>query len=279
MMLFVGVFANFLAPYGMNEIHPSDFLSPPSAKYLLGADNLGRDMLSRVIYGARISVIVGLGASTLSTVISVVIGILTGYVGGKFDLFVQRVVDAFMCFPGLVFLIAVSSIVGPGLWQVIVCLGLLYGIGGSRIVRGAVIGIKENMYVEAARAIGCPSRKILTMHILPNIMAPIIILFTTRVPAMILSESGLSFLGLGIPPPAPSWGGMLSGAGREYMFRAPWMAIWPGVALCIVVYFVNMLGDAIRDILDPRLRGGLGSYRIREKKKEGLLSRLKLPWI
>jgi len=278
-MLFVGIFANFLAPYGLNEIHPIDFLSAPSQKYLLGTDNLGRDMLSRVIFGARISVIVGLAASTLSTVVSVVIGILTGYLGGKFDLFTQRFVDAFMCFPGLVFLIAISSIVGPGLWQVVICLGLLYGIGGSRIVRGAVIGIKENVYVEAAKAIGCPQRKILTMHILPNIMAPIIILFTTRVPAMILSESGLSFLGLGIPPPAPSWGGMLSGAGRAYMFKAPWMAIWPGLALCIVVYGVNMFGDAIRDILDPRLRGGLGSYKIRKTSTGGLLSRLRLPWM
>lgn len=278
-MLFVGIFANFLAPYGMNEIHPIDFLSAPSPKYLLGTDNLGRDMLSRVIFGARISVIVGLTASTLATVVSVVIGILTGYLGGKFDLFTQRFVDAFMCFPGLVFLIAISSIFGPGLWQVIICLGLLYGIGGSRIVRGAVIGIRENVYVEAAEAIGCPQRKILTMHILPNIMAPIIILFTTRVPAMILSESGLSFLGLGIPPPTPSWGGMLSGAGRAYMFKAPWMAIWPGLALCIVVYGVNMLGDAIRDILDPRLRGGLGSYKIRKTKKGGLLSRLRLPCV
>ncbi|MBW2060335.1 MAG: ABC transporter permease [Deltaproteobacteria bacterium] len=266
-MLFVGIFANFLAPYGMNEIHPIDFLSPPSAKYLLGTDNLGRDMLSRIIFGARISIIVGLVASTLATAVSVLVGILTGYIGGKFDLLIQRFVDAFMCFPGLVFLIAVASIVGPGLWQVIICLGLLYGVGGSRIVRGAVIGIRENMYVDAAEAIGCPQRKILTMHILPNIMAPIIILFTTRVPAMILAESGLSFLGLGIPPPAPSWGGMLSGAGRDYMFKAPWMAIWPGLALCIVVYSVNMLGDAVRDILDPRLRGGLGSYSIVKARK------------
>jgi peptide/nickel transport system permease protein len=273
-MLVIGIFADFLAPYGMNEIHPADFISPPSMTYLLGTDNLGRDMLSRVIYGARISVIVGLAASTLATIISVLIGIITGYMGGKLDLFMQRFVDAFMCFPWLVFLIAVASIVGPGLWQVIVCLGLLYGIGGSRIVRGAVMGIKENIYVEAAIAIGCPRRKIISMHILPNIMAPIIILFSTRVPAMILAESGLSFLGLGIPPPAPSWGGMLSGAGRQFMFKAPWMAIWPGLALCIVVYSVNMLGDALRDILDPRLRGGVGSYKI-DKKEKGVEKILK----
>jgi peptide/nickel transport system permease protein len=173
---------------------------------------------------------------------------------------VQRIVDAWMCFPGLILLIVMVSLVGPGLLQVIVVLGLQYGIAGSRVVRGAVFGIKGNVYIEAASAIGCTTRRTLLRHILPNVMAPIIILFTTRMPAIILGEASLSFLGLGIPPPDPSWGGMLSGSGRTYMLLNPYMALWPGLALSIVVYGINMFGDALRDLLDPRLRGGLGRY-------------------
>ncbi|MDD4875960.1 MAG: ABC transporter permease [Dehalococcoidales bacterium] len=259
-LLITGIFADFLAPFGMNEIHSDAFLSAPTSKYLLGADNLGRDLLSRIIFGARISVIVGLCATTISVIVSTFIGIMTGYLGGKVDLVVQRMVDAWMCFPGLIIMMVLITILGPGMWQVIIVLGLQYGIAGSRVVRGAVIGIKENVYVDAARAIGCSTPRILWQHILPNILAPIIILFTTRMPAVILVEASLSFLGFGIPPPAPSWGGMLSGAGRSYMFMAPWIAIWPGVALSIVVYGINMFGDAIRDIVDPRLRGGVGRY-------------------
>ncbi len=163
-------------------------------------------------------------------------------------------------------MMVVISIIGPGMLQLIIVLGLLWGIVGSRIIRSAVIGIKENVYVSAAVAIGCPTSRILTRHILPNIMAPTIILFTTRVPNVILTEASLSFLGFGIPLPTPSWGGMLSGEGRVYMFQAPGMVIWPGLALATVVYGVNMLGDAVRDILDPRLRGGVGRYGMRVKK-------------
>ncbi len=267
LLLFTGIFADFLAPYGMNEVHARDYLAPPSAKYLLGADNLGRDMLSRVIFGARISVIVGLAASTLATIISVIIGMLSGYIGGKFDLVLQRFVDAWMCLPMLIILMIIISIVGPGMMTVILVLGLWWGIIGSRIIRSAVIGIKGNVYVEAAEAIGCSTTRILTRHILPNIMAPAIIHFSVNVPAAILTEASLSFLGFGVPPPAPSWGGMLSGSGRQYMFKAPWMVIWPGLALSIVVYGVNMLGDAVRDLLDPRLRGGVGRYGVKKVKK------------
>ncbi len=266
LLLLTGIFADFLAPYGVNEIHPADFLQGPSVKYALGTDNLGRDLLSRVIYGARISMIVGLAATTLSIIISTLGGVLCGFLGGKFDIVVQRFVDAWMCFPGLILLILLASILGLGLWQVVFFLGLLYGISGTRVVRGAVIGIKENVYVEAAVAIGCSRARIMTRHILPNIMAPIIILFTTRMPSIILAEASLSFLGLGIPPPIPSWGGMLSGSGRDYMLLAPWMAIWPGLALSIAVYGINMFGDAMRDLLDPRMRGGVGRYGVRVKK-------------
>ncbi len=267
LLLLTGIFADFIAPYGMNETSMENFLAPPSARFWLGADNLGRDILSRVIFGARVSVIVGLTAAALSTAISLIIGVVSGYIGGKLDLIVQRFVDAWMCLPGLVVLMVVISFLGPGLWNVIFVLGISSGISGSRVIRSAVIGIKENVYVVAAVAIGCSTPRILTRQIMPNIMAPTIILFTTRVPGAILSEASLSFLGFGIPPPFPSWGGMISGQGRAYMYQAPWMILWPGLALGMVVYGINMFGDAVRDILDPRLRGGVGRYGVRVKKE------------
>lgn len=265
-LLLTGIFADFLAPYGYNDINPIAALKPPSSQYLLGTDNLGRDMLSRIIYGARLSVIVGFAATALSIVISTIIGITTGFFSGKYDMVVQRFVDGWMCFPGLVILIVAVSVIGPGMWQIILILALQFGIAGSRIVRGATLSTKENMYVRAADAIGASTLKLLVRHILPNIMAPIIILFTTRIAAIILAEASLSFLGLGIPPPAPSWGGMLSGTGRQYMLIAPMMALIPGLALTIVVYGINVFGDAMRDLLDPRLRGGGGSYSVKRRK-------------
>ena len=254
-LLLIGIFANFLAPYGMNETWVGDFIAPPSAEFWLGTDNVGRDLLSRVIFGARISVIVGLGSSTMATAISLVIGMVSGYIGGKLDLMVQRIVDIWMVLPGLIIMMIMITIIGPGVWQIIIVIGITSGVPGSRIVRSAVIGVKENDYVGVAVAVGCRASRILVRHILPNIMAPTIIVFTTRVPNAILVEASLSFLGFGIPPPTPSWGGMLSGTGRAYMFDAPWMVIWPGLALAIVVYAINMFGDAVRDLLDPKLRG------------------------
>ena len=191
---------------------------------------------------------------------------MSGYIGGKLDLVVQRGVDIWMSLPSLVVLMVLITIMGASMWSIIIALGFTVGISGSRIIRGAVINVKENAYLAAAVAIGCPTSRILTRHILPNVMATIIVLFSIRVPTMVLSEASLSFLGFGIPPPFPSWGGMLSGSGRIYMLQAPWMAIWPGLALAIVVYAINMFGDAVRDILDPRLRGGVGRYGIRVEK-------------
>ncbi len=268
LLLFTAIFADLLAPYGMNETFVGDFLEAPSASFWLGTDNIGRDMLSRIIFGARISVIVGLAASTLATTVSTVIGVVSGYMGGKVDLIVQRGVDIWMCLPGLIISMVMVIIMRASVWSIIIALGLTWGIPGSRIIRGAVIAIREDVYIEAARAIGCPTRRILTRHILPNVMGTIIILFSIRVPGIVLAEASLSFLGFGIPPPAPSWGGMLSGGGYQYMLLAPWLAVWPGLALAIVVYGVNMFGDAVRDLLDPRMRGGVGRYGVRVKKSK-----------
>ena len=259
-LLFAGVFADFLAPHGQNEINTSDAYTPPSIGYWLGTDNLGRDLLSRIIYGARISLIIGLTGSTISSLISTSLGMLSGWFGGTFDLALQRFVDAWMALPGLILIMVMITLLGPGMWTVIIVLGVGDGIIVTRIIRGATMSVKENPYVTSAQAIGSSNARILARHILPNIMAPVIILFTVTVPELIVVEASLSFLGFGIPPPAPSWGGMLSGSGRSYMFQAPWMALWPGLALTIVVYGVNMFGDAVRDLLDPRLRGGSGRF-------------------
>jgi len=255
LFVIVGLTAQWIAPYGFNEIAPIDRLQSPSWPHWFGTDNLGRDVLSRCIYGAQLSVIIGCSAALLATLISALIGIVSGYAGGRFDLVVQRFVDAWQSFPDLIILIVVVSVIGPGMPQIIGTLALLLGIAGSRIVRSAVIGVREHMYVHAAQSIGSSVPRILWRHILPNVMPPIIVLFTTRVGTVILAESGLAFLGLGVPPPSPTWGAMLSGSGRTYMFQGPWLALAPGLCLTAVVYATNVFGDALRDLLDPRMRG------------------------
>ena len=275
-LLLVGIFAHWLAPYGYNETLVGGRLESSSWEHWMGTDQSGRDLLSRVVYGARISMFVGLGVSILSTIISGLIGLISGYLGGKIDLVTQRFVDAWMCFPGIFIMITLMALVGPGIPQVIIVLGALYGITGSRTVRGAVIGIKENVYVEAARSIGCPTGSLLSRHILPNIMAPMIIVFTSRMGAAILAEASISFLGYGIPEPFPSWGGMLN-RGRPYMLEGLHLAVWPGLALSIVVWGINMFGDGLRDLLDPRLRGGLGRYSGAGKKLAREVTRRQKP--
>ena len=256
LLLFSGIFADVLAPYPMKEPHMYDRLTGPSWKYLLGTDQLGRDMLSRIIYGARVSVIIGLSATSVNMVVALLIGTTTGFFVGKLDVVVQRFVDAWMAFPGLLILITVMSLVGQGQLQTILVLGISGGIGGSRISRSAVIGIKENDYFLAAKAIGSPPLRTILRHVLPNIMAPMIVIFTVTIGGVIMAEASLSFLGFGLPPDVASWGGMLSREGRQHMEVAPWLALWPGLALTLVVYGINMFGDALRDLLDPRLRGG-----------------------
>ena len=257
-VILVAIFADVLAPYEYIEIHLADRLTGSSAAYPFGTDHLGRDLFSRVIYGARLSLTVGLAATALNVAVAVLIGGTSGFVGGKLDLVVQRFVDAWMAIPGLLLLLTIMSIVGRGLLQLILVLGISGGIGGSRLVRSAVIDIKENAYFQAAEVIGASKWRTFTGHVLPNIMPVVIIVFSINVGGVIISEASLSFLGFGLPVGVPSWGAMLSREGREYMQQAPWLALWPGLCLTIVVYSLNMFGDAVRDLLDPRLRGGGG---------------------
>ena len=258
LLILVAIFADVLAPYPHDEVNIVDRMQAPSNRYLLGTDQLGRDLLSRLVFGARISLTVGLAATTVNVVVAVLIGGVSGFFGGRLDLAMQRFVDAWMAFPGLLLLLTIMSLVGRGLPQIIVVLGVTGGIGGSRVVRGAVIGVKENAYFQAAEAIGGTRWRTLVHHVLPNIAAPVIIIFTINVGGVIISEAALSFLGFGLPISVPSWGGMLSREGREFMEVAPRLALWPGLCLTIVVYCLNMFGDAVRDLLDPRLRGGGG---------------------
>ena len=274
LFIVVAFFADVLAPHNYRKRHLPDRMQGSSTQYLLGTD-----LLSRLIVGARISLTVGLAATALNVIVALLIGGTFGFLGGKPDLVAQRLVDAWMAFPGLLLLLTVMSIVGQGLLQIIVVLGVSGGIGGSRTVRSAVIGVKENDYFLAAKAVGNPTSQILIRHVLPNIMAPTIIVFSINIGGVIIAEASLSFLGFGLPIEIRSWGGLLSREGRNYMEAAPWLALWPGVCLTVVVYSINMFGDAMRDLLDPRLRGGEGSFgTAKRKRKRGFLARLIHPF-
>ena len=267
--LLVGIFADLIATH---EIYKQNFiyrLKGPSANAFLGTDQFGRDVFSRVVHGARISMIVGISASLLSVAVATFFGLILGYVGGWVDMIAQRFVDAVQAFPWLFLVITVMSLLGPGMIQVIIVLGVPWGIVNIRTVRSVVLSVKEEPYVEAARAAGASTPRILIRHIAPQIVAPMIVLFTISVGGNILAEAGVSFLGFGIPPPQPSWGSMLSLEGRKYMLESPLLAFWPGLCLAIVVFGVNMFGDALRDLLDPRLRGGAGRFDVTAPKVLG----------
>jgi peptide/nickel transport system permease protein len=260
-MILMAVFANWIAPYTYDETIRGARMKAPGAQFWMGTDNLGRDIFSRVVYGARVSVTVGFGAVLLANFLAATIGITSGYFGGKYDICVQRVVDAWQSFPFLVVILSIMAVLGPGLMNVILALGVLGAAAASRVIRGATIAVAQNQYIEAARAVGAGHFRIMYRYIFPNVSATIIILATIGLGGAILAESALSFLGFGVPPPYPAWGAMLSGSGRSYMYTAPWMAIWPGAAISLAVFGFNMLGDALRDLLDPRLRGAAGRMR------------------
>lgn len=254
-LLIMALFAEWVAPYGYDEPIRGARLKPPGASHWLGTDNLGRDLWSRIVYGARVSMTVGFATILLGLGLATLVGVPSAYAGGLYDLLVQRVVDAWMSFPFLVIVLSVMAVLGPGLLNVILSLSVILAASASRVIRSATLQVIEQAYVEAARAAGCGHARIVLRHVLPNVAPTIVILATISLGGVILAESALSFLGFGVPPPYPSWGGMLSGSGRTYMFRAPWMALWPGVAISLAVFGFNMLGDALRDVLDPRLRG------------------------
>src|SRR5262245_66465465 len=254
-LLLCALLAPLIATYPYDQTNVRNRLKPPSSQFYFGTDNLGRDIFSRIIYGARVSVTVGFGAVSIGLCLATIVGVVSGYFGGTFDVLLQRLVDAWQSLPPLVVAISVMAVLGPGLINGILLLGILAAASGAQIIRSAALTIKENQFVEAARAVGANHRRIIVRYILPNVMAPIIIIATINLGATILTEAALSFLGLGVPPPYPSWGEMLSGSRRSYMYKAPWMATWPGVAISLAVFGFNMLGDALRDLLDPRRRG------------------------
>ena len=255
-LVFIAVFAPLLAPKDPYHVDPvGNRYSAPGGELILGGDEVGRDVLSRIIYGTRLSLHVGIFSVVLGIAIGAVLGISSAYVSGKFDLVVQRIVDTLMAFPGLILALAIMAVLGSGVYNVIAALVVVFVPGVTRIVRSQALSIKEMDYVTAARALGCGATRIMVRHMLPNTFASLIVLSTITLGWAIIVEASLSFLGAGVPADIPSWGGMLSYSAQRYIKVAPWLIIAPGVAIGITVFSVNMLGDALRDVLDPRLRG------------------------
>lgn len=251
----VAFFAPIIAPHDPLTVHTSVALKPPNLHFIMGTDELGRDIFSRLIYGARVSLVVGFGSVAIGTGIGVLLGLTSAYFGGAFDLIMQRVIDALQSFPPLVLAMVMVTTLGPSIRNVILAIAITSIATRARVVRGTALSVMENTYVEAARSLGCSNLRIMLRYILPNTWAPIIVLATASLGVAIIAESSLSFLGLGPPPPTPTWGSMLSGSARSYMSIAPWLALAPGLAITVVVLAFNLLGDALRDVLDPRLRG------------------------
>jgi len=259
LLLLIAIFAPLIAPYGADEQDLYAVLAPPSLAHWLGTDNLGRDLLSRLIYGSRVSLFFGLGSTVISAVLGALMGLIAGYRGGLTDAAIMRVTDAFLCFPPLVFILAVTAALGAGLHNLVLSFALFGWTGFARIMRGQVLLVRELPFVEAARAAGLPAWRIMLLHVLPNTLAPLIVAMTITVGLAILTESGISFLGLGVQPPTASWGKDLR-VGFTYLETAPMFSIAPGVMITLAVVAFNFLGDGLRDALDPRLRG-MGSAR------------------
>jgi peptide/nickel transport system permease protein len=255
LMVAVALFADAIAPYSptRNDVGPS--LTGPSADHWFGTDQFGRDLFSRVAHGARVSLYVGLVTTLIGVVLATLLGALSGYLGGVFDYILQRFVDAAQAIPPLVLLIGVLVVLGPSVQNVIIALAFRNALSLSRVVRGAVIGVRSSPYIDAVRAVGASHLRTLMLHILPNILPTVVVLVSTTIGANIVAEASLSFLGYGVPPPRPTWGGMMSAEGRIYMLASPWILVFPTIALSIVVFAMNMFGDALRDEIDPRMRG------------------------
>ena len=253
-IVLMAIFADVIAPYDPLETHPEIRLSPPSRAHPFGTDDIGRDVLSRIIHGARISLWVGLLAVGIGTAAGMLIGLVCGYWEGRLDLIMQRLMDAIQAIPGLVLALAIVSVLKPSTTNAMLAIAIVIIPGNSRIVRGAVLSTKQNRYFEAAQAMGCRHLRIIASHILPNVTAPILVIASIWLGNAILIEATLSFLGLGTQPPTPSWGLMLSSTGRAFMEQAPWLAIFPGMAISLAVLGFNLFGDTLRDAWDPKLR-------------------------
>jgi peptide/nickel transport system permease protein len=255
-LLFVlmAIFAPVVAPHDPTQIFSGQIRKPPSARFLMGTDEVGRDILSRVIFGSRVSMRIGLISVGIAMTCGTMLGLLAGYVGGWLDAVIMRVVDVLLAFPGILLAIAIVAVLGPGLDNVMIAVGIEAIPAYVRTVRASTLSVREHEFVLAARASGAPARRIMALHILPNVLAPIVVLATVGVGLAILTAAGLSFIGIGAQPPTPEWGSMLATA-RTYVRDAPWIAAFPGLAIVGLVLALNLLGDGLRDALDPRLSG------------------------
>ena len=254
-MAFTALFADPLATHDPIATDAAHTLERPGADHWLGSDHLGRDIYSRIVHGARISLIVGLASTVLGSILGGIIGLLSGYFGGKFDLITQRLLDILQGLPLLVLALVMSASLGPSVQNVVIAISIPIIPRAARVIRASVLSIREMQYIEAARALGLRHIRIAFRHVLPNTVGPFIVLVTAQLGSAILVEAALSFLGLGVPEPYPSWGRMLSVSAAEYAQKAPWLVLFPGIAISLAVFGSNLLGDALRDTLDPRLRG------------------------
>jgi peptide/nickel transport system permease protein len=254
LMVLTAVLAEVIAPYDPYEINQQLQFKPPSLEHWLGTDEFGRDQLTRLIYGARIALLIGLSTAFLGSTAGAILGVISAYLGGKVDLLLQRVMDVLLAFPLLILALAIVSVLGRSIPNVVLAIAIPIIPRTTRIVRSSAMAVKENIYVEAAQAVGSPHWRVMLRHIIPNVMAPYLIMLTAQLGNAILVEASLSFLGLGTAEPTPSWGLMLSGSAAAYAEKAPWVAIFPGLAISLAVFGFNLFGDSLRDALDPRLR-------------------------
>ncbi len=253
-LLLAAIFAYWITPYDPLATSVNTFQSP-SWEHPFGTDDIGRDQYTRIVYGARPALTIGILSVFLGVGGGLIIGLVSGYFGGKLDLVVQRFVDGFIALPGLVLILALVSVLGPSLRNALFAIAVVSAARASRVIRGAVISVKQNVYIDAAHMLGATDMRLMFRHVLPNVVAPVLILISSSMGTAVLLDASLSFLGLGTQPPAPSWGLMLATSGRRYMETAPYLAIIPGLFISVTVVAFNMVGDTIRDILDPRLRG------------------------
>jgi len=255
-MMVVGAFSEVLAPYDPYQADYGLQFARPSVDHWFGTDEFGRDLMSRIIYGARIALFVGFTASFAGCTLGALLGVVSAYSGGRVDLFLERLMDILLAFPQLILALAIASILGPAVQNVVIAISIPIIPRAARVVRSTALSVKENVYVEAVQALGASRRRIVLQHIVPNVTAPYIIMLTAQLGGAILAEAALSYLGLGSAEPTPSWGLMLSGSALSYAEKAPWIAVFPGIAISLGVFGFNLFGDSLRDALDPKLRKG-----------------------